>query len=106
MGLILKVMITTKLEDRFWSKVNKKHWKQCWPWTASTDSYGYGSFWFNGSAVMSHRIALFLKTGELPDDKVACHSCDNPLCNNPHHLWWGTHQDNMSDMVKKGRSKR
>jgi hypothetical protein len=105
------------LAERFWIKVRKNgpihpydsSLGCCWIWIGAFSggkrdkSKRYGSFWYNGSSVMSHRIALFLHTGELPEDLVACHSCDNPQCNNPHHLFWGTNEDNMQDMVRKGR---
>ena len=31
------------------------------------------------------------------------HSCDNSICCNPHHLSWGSHQDNMDDMKQRDR---
>jgi len=32
-----------------------------------------------------------------------CHTCDNPECANPDHLFAGTTQDNKDDCMAKGR---
>ena len=32
-----------------------------------------------------------------------CHTCDNPQCINPDHLFLGTNYDNVLDKLKKGR---
>ena len=42
-------------------------------------------------------------TEQVSDDLEVCHTCDNPPCCNPTHLWKGTHQANMQDAREKGR---
>ncbi len=32
-------------------------------------------------------------------------SCDNPSCVNPLHIRWGTRQENMDEMVQRGRAR-
>jgi len=92
--------------NRFWSKVDKKGANDCWPWTAGTFGGRYGAFQIDGRPVTAHRMAYSLSNGEVPDDKVVCHSCDNPLCCNPAHLFLGTHADNMEDKTEKSRQYR
>jgi hypothetical protein len=53
--------------------------------------------------VLAHRYAWMLSNGPVPDEKEICHTCDNRACCNPHHLYAGTHQQNMADMVTRGR---
>jgi hypothetical protein len=59
-----------------------------------------------GGAVLVHRFAY--KTWvdpDLPDDVCVLHTCDNPPCFNPAHLFSGTKQDNARDMADKGRNR-
>lgn len=95
--------------DRFWAKVEKgQDSLACWLWTAGTTAAGYGVFHpAKPMTVGAHRFALSLSLGRAIDaDEFACHRCDNPTCVNPHHLFVGTHADNMRDMTDKGRSAR
>lgn len=87
--------------QRFWNKVEKTD--GCWLWTASKNRQGYGYFRFDGKMMKAHRMAWLLVHGEIPEGMLVCHTCDNPSCVNPEHLWLGTNQDNQNDMNAKGR---
>ena len=40
--------------------------------------------------------------GTEESDKFACHTCNNPKCVNPDHLYWGSSEDNMRDKIMAG----
>lgn len=96
---------------RFWSKVNIKAPDECWIWVASRAgrySCEYGQFGLNGKTEQAHRVAWMIDNGPIPETfegKPACilHSCDNPGCVNPSHLFLGNQKINAVDSVNKGR---
>lgn len=91
------------LSERFWSKVEVVERLRCWPWKGSKDKDGYGTLTHEGQFIRAPRVAFFLRNGVWPNN--ACHTCDNPTCCNPDHIFDGTRLDNMRDMVAKGRNK-
>jgi hypothetical protein len=94
------------IEDRFWPKVDVRGPKECWWWTACRLPAGYGRFSVNGRMVLAHRYVYELVYGIDPGDLQVLHTCDNPSCCNPAHLFLGTQADNMADMEAKGRQSR
>lgn len=77
---------------------------RCWNWLGSTASRGYGKVAFQGKRRQAHRVMAHL-AGKLDIDSPlqGCHSCDNPACINPDHIFPGTPRDNMEDAIAKKR---
>lgn len=72
----------------------------CWDWIGSIrGNNNYGQF----NNKQAHRISFEIFMGNIPDGFEVCHKCDNTICVNPDHLFLGTHNDNMQDMIKKKR---
>ena len=99
---------------RFWKQVQRcEHGEPCqgccWPWHGAQSEQGYGRTRFvllGEEETYAHRIAFALWTKRLAGKKEVCHSCDNPPCCNPLHLWSGTHRANHGDSRRKGRRSR
>ena len=91
---------------RFWSKVDMRGPDECWEWQASRNSNGYGKFKIASyQLVTASRVALIGTRQDEPDGLHVLHRCDNPPCCNPHHLYFGTVQQNIEDKVSRGRAR-
>lgn len=74
----------------------------CYLWEGAVGDTGYGVIRREGKNYRAHRYMWRLVYGHIPDNILVCHSCDVKSCVNPAHLFLGTHDDNMADMMQKG----
>lgn len=99
--------------DRYFRFADVGAPNECWAWTgaavgqrpSSPSGYGRMQVRFVGDVqemAYAHRMAYELFVGPL-GDLFACHTCDNSICVNPHHIFAGDAKDNARDMVNKGR---
>lgn len=96
--------LTPAQERRFLRSVPQGlHPNACWPWLGNCFRNGYGRFCFNYASYRASRIAYLLHYGCDPSDLLILHSCDNPSCVNPIHIYAGTPDDNMHDKMSRGR---
>jgi len=87
---------------KFYSNAVKRK-NGCWEWERCINKHGYGVSRYKGTIMLAHRVSWMISLGEIKDFHVL-HKCDNPKCINPTHLFLGSHQDNITDMVLKGRN--
>ena len=89
-----------RTRERFEAAFDRKSVGVCWHWRRKKRDY-YGQFLVGGRALRAHRLAWAIHYNAEPAAMYVCHSCDNPSCVNPHHLWLGTPKDNQIDRRKK-----
>lgn len=93
----------TKTAEQFWTRVAIGAPSDCWEWTSTKDTHGYGQIKWHGEMRLAHRLALSLTDGDWESRLLVRHTCDNKPCCNPAHLQRGTHRDNMQDAIERGR---
>lgn len=85
----------------FWKRIQKS--PGCWRWIGSKWNNGYGRMMVGKRRRKAHRMSFLIHNGFLPPDLLVCHTCDNPECCNPAHLFLGKPLDNSRDAVSKLR---
>lgn len=75
----------------------------CWVWQKAKIRTGYGRISVNRKLVYTHILSHRLFKADVPAGMCVLHTCDNPSCVNPEHLFLGTQQDNIKDKMAKGR---
>jgi hypothetical protein len=86
----------------------------CWNWTGNKNDRGYGTFRnrimgdYMGfkKATAASRASWVIHNGLIAANDWVLHKCDNPACCNPAHLYIGTPQQNVDDMVSRERNSR
>lgn len=77
----------------------------CWLWSGALTDKGYGQTWWEGRQLPAHRLSYLAFKGEI-GAALVCHRCDIRSCINPGHLFLGSNDENMADMVRKGRQNK
>lgn len=98
----------------FYPMADANPWTGCWEWKGKINKGGYGVVYIPGGertiTVLAHRIAMYIKHGEMPEGMVVdhkCHvdaieagtcaggdSCAHRRCVNPDHLRFLTAEEN------------
>ena len=89
-----------------WYRPGEPSTDECWDWQGHTDAYGYGALGRGGKVLKAHRVSYELHVGPIPEGAQLLHSCDRPICVNPHHLRAGGHHDNVTDAIERERYRK
>ena len=77
----------------------------CWEWQGTRSRKGYPVFMADYQQRTATRLLLGIEDLD-GHEYQACHTCDNPPCVNPCHLFVGSIGDNQTDKGRKGRAAR
>lgn len=95
--------------DQMWVEEDHGYASACRIWQGALDKKGYGiavRLREGERDQQPHRLAWTVAHGPIPEGLWVLHRCDVPCCVRPDHLFLGTNDDNVADMVAKGRQAR
>lgn len=95
-----------QVREKLLANIRKNEVCGCWNWLGNCQNNGYGRLKFRNVRSLAHRVSWQVFRGEIPKGMCILHSCDNPRCVNPDHLFLGTKDDNNQDMIEKGRDRK
>lgn len=90
------------VEQRLWSKIDKRGPDECWPWLGAKIR-NYGVLHVNGRNQFATRVLWTLMHGPIERKQWVLHRCDNASCLNPAHHFLGDSKTNVADKMAKGR---
>jgi hypothetical protein len=93
----------TITEEQFFRSTVRNVENGCLEWQGKVHHSGYGQVFVDRKLWWAHRYSWTLKNGYIPNGLLVCHKCDNKVCVDVEHLFLGTHQDNVQDMLSKNR---
>lgn len=105
MRIVANLQLTEDLQRRFWNKVSKSG-NGCWEWIGAKKESGHGVIGIGtrkNGLIRVHRLSYIIHYGPISRKIKVCHTCDNPPCVKPDHLFLGTQLDNVRDCIAKGR---
>jgi hypothetical protein len=95
-------------DDLLWERIDKNHPSGCWVYSGATDRRGYGRpAKRTGNnprqRYYAHRRSYEIHKGPIPKGRLVLHTCHNPPCCNPDHLYLGDDKANHYDKIRLGR---
>lgn len=80
---------------RLWDRIDIQGPNDCWVYLGGRDKEGYGWITHQDRNIATHQLVL----GAV--GTFVCHTCDNPPCCNPAHLYVGDPKSNTRDAMER-----